>query len=233
MFQHLSLRRQRVLLAGLALILGLGLATIGLAQALLSNGDSLDPPLYFPGVAGSDASGAFGAGMMPDDNPSQMALSPEAPQLTFSYYFVTGTTMNPRDTTTMNKAYQGLGCASVHPENTALVAEVHLPQGSVIKYLRLYYYDTHNPGYMTAYLTRYEPSAPSFDLVAVSSPDTGTPGDGFVVSNEITHTVQNANYAYVLTARPNRDTTSLRVCGMRVAYYAPVVSFSFLPVVTR
>ncbi len=229
MFQPTYGSRSRIFIACAALLLGLGVAGAALGQAMRSNGDSTEPPVYQPGVFGATAeSGA----RMPDDNPPLAELAPDAPQQTFSYYFISGVTMQPRDSS-VSKTYEGLGCAYVTSASGALVSELHLPQGSVIKYLRLYFYDNHNPGYLTGYLTSYRPSTASTDLAAVSSPAAGTPGVGFIVSEMITHTVDNTLDAYALTARPSLATSNLRVCGLRVAYYAPPLHTTFLPVVER
>jgi hypothetical protein len=67
----------------------------------------------------------------------------------------------------------------------------------------------------------------------VSSPSTGTPGPGFVVSSRITETVDYENYPYLLIGRPTKGNFNLRVCGLRVAYYAPVIGYTFMPIIHK
>jgi len=106
-----------------------------------------------------------------------------------------------------------------------LNTELHIPDGSVIKYLRLYYNDTSATGNVAAYLTRYGAGTSTSDLVSVSS--SGSSGVGTVLSVEITHTVSNAAYAYTLIGWPGAATSQLQICGIRVAYYAPLPEVQF------
>jgi hypothetical protein len=222
----------------LALVLGLGMVGAAIAQAINANSDTQDPPIYAPGIAygviDEQSQGvASPQGLYPDDNASPpSALAPNAPTATFSYYFVSGAALVPRDSAT-SYVYDGQGCVHSGSGSIVLNTDMQLPVGSEIKYLRLYFYDTNNPGYVTGYISRYPPSLASVDLVAVSSPTTGQPGAGFVVSQRITQTVDYENFPYLVIGRPSVANANLRICGLRVAYYAPVPGFTFMPMLKR
>lgn len=111
--------------------------------------------------------------------------------------------------------------------------ELHIPDQSVIKYLRVYYKDSSSTADVRAYITRYDAGHATNDLVTVSSH--GSDGFGTALSAEITHTVDNFGYAYTLIGWPDEATTNAQICGIRVAYYAPGPSEFrlFLPLVRR
>jgi hypothetical protein len=238
MHAELKTRVLRPAAAMIALLLGLTLVGAVIAQAIQANSDSQELPVYAPGIAYGivdesgydlDASGT----LYPDDNPPETtALSPNAPNASFSYYFVSGATLVARSSSA-SYTYDSLGCVYVGTDGLVLNTDLQLPVGSEIKYLRLYYNDTNNPGYITGYISKYPPSDSVIDVVTVSSPSTGTPGAGFVVSSRITETVDYENYPYLLIGRPTKGNFNLRICGLRVAYYAPVIGYTFMPVINK
>jgi hypothetical protein len=60
-------------------------------------------------------------------------------------------------------------------------------------------------------------------------------GYGFVVSAEITETVNNTIYAYTLIGWPDDIVVDNQICGLRVAYYytPTVASGALLPFISR
>lgn len=170
----------------------------------------------------------------PDDNRSAPD-APSAPAQTFSYYQVSGPELQPRTTTNV-QVYGANGCVYMSTgTGTGLLTGtgMHIPDGSTIKYIRLYYNDTNASAGVDAFLTRYSPGAATSDLVSAGSTAAFSGGYGFVVSNEITEVVNNASYAYMLYGWPDTNASSLQVCGIRVAYYAPVTFNVALPVVHK
>jgi hypothetical protein len=101
----------------------------------------------------------------------------------------------------------------------------------VIKYLRVYYRDTNAANGVEGYITRYQPGVGTLDLVHTGSSDAFVGGYGFVVSQEITETVNNNIYVYTLIGWPDDVNVANQICGLRVAYYAPFTAAVFLPVV--
>lgn len=176
-----------------------------------------------PGVPDGGYTGVWeGLGLappMPDDNPPAGAKA-RAPNLTFSYYTVSGATLRGRSTSA-GYSYAGLGCTYTLDADRILNTELPIPDGATIKYLRVYYRDTNASAHVTGLITRYEPGQAFDDLVSVSSTAAFAGGYGFTVSAEINEVVNNATYAYTLLGVPSLSSNTVQICGLRVAYYAP------------
>ncbi len=166
----------------------------------------------------------------PDSNAGKRPTSAQAADATFSYYMVSGATMTPRNSTT-TISYDLKGCTRVTAGADYLTTELHIPEGSVIKYIRLIYIDNSATGNVTGALTRYNPGTETKDLAIIESSTVFAGGYGFVISDEMTETVNNGNYAYALLGLTTG--TNVQLCGIRVAYYAPPVWASFTPAIMR
>jgi hypothetical protein len=176
---------------------------------------------------------ATSVGLPPDENPP--VLAPNAPNLTFHYYQVVGTTLRGRNSTT-GYQYDGVGCSHVTSGSGTgriLNTELQLPDDAVIKYLRVYYRDTNASNGVEGYITRYQPGVGTADLIHAGSSDAFAGGYGFVVSAEITETVNNIVYAYTLIGWPDATNVANQICGLRVAYYPPPHFFAALPTIRR
>ena len=150
--------------------------------------------------------------------------------LSFSYYKVIGTTFQPRMSTS-TYSYTSNGCMYQNGgTDLRFQAPLVLPEGSEIKYVRIYFQDTVAQD-MTVWLTRYEPGQANLDLVSVHS--SGSGGYGTALSTLITQTVDMASYAYVLTWGTGTTTSGNQICGVRVAYYAPSIFGAFLPLIRK
>ncbi len=157
--------------------------------------------------------------------------APEEPDVTFSYYRLVGTAFNPRtSTTTFNYSFNGCVYETGGLDNR-FMAPLLVPDGSVLKYLRLYYDDTSAGSDLTAWLTRYQPGVTSQDLTSITS--AGSSGYGNTLSPEITHTVDLVNWAYTIIIAPNANASSNAFCGIRVAYYAPLLGAMALPAIMK
>ncbi len=168
----------------------------------------------------------------PDENPTMGVNNPGA---VFSYYQVAGATLRSRSSTT-GFAYDGVGCTHTTSNSTdgnILNTELIVPDNAVIKYLRVYYSDTNPSSGVEGFITKYQPGVSTIDLVHTGSTDPFQTGYGFTVSQEITETVNNTVYAYTLIGWPDVNNTANKICGLRVAYYAPFHGNLFMPVVNR
>ena len=242
---HKQLHRHWVLI--LAILLGLGLVggTLALAQyqsraltevsdekelaALEAEGVGMMPAAYISGVT---------EGLPPDENPVvEGAAAPAGVDATFKYYTVSGATLRGRSSTA-TFSYSGLGCVYSQDADSSdrlLNTELHIPDDATIKYLRLYYYDTNAAARPRAYLTYYVPGSTTLDLIAIDilAMDASVPGYGFVVSEEVTHTVNNISQAYTLMGWPSAAVNNIMICGLRVAYYDPVVYRVSMPIIRK
>ncbi len=224
------LMRSAMLLLSLLLVVMLLMAGGSLAQRLVASTEpDGDPEEYMPPSYDSGDPSFKSADIHPpDENTTSRA---NRPALTFSYYQVTGATLRGRNSTT-GYIYDGVGCSHVTAGSGSgliLNTELPLPDGSVIKYLRVYYRDTNAANGVEGYITRYQPGAATDDLVHTGSTDAFVGGYGFVVSQEITETVNNTLYAYTLIGWPDAIGVANQICGLRVAYYAPPTFPVFLP----
>jgi hypothetical protein len=177
---------------------------------------------------------AQAAGIAPPDENNPL-LAPNEPAQTFTYYQVTGATLRGRNSTT-GYMYDGVGCSHVTSgtgTGRILNTELILPDGAVIKYLRVYYRDTNAANGVEGYITRYQPGVGTADLVHVGSTNSFAGGYGFVVSQEITETVNNTTYGYTLIGWPDDANVNNQICGLRVAYYAPPIFAAFMPLSQR
>lgn len=204
-----------------ALVLAAGLlAGAGAPQESSSSGTQATTPLAR--VASPEATA-------PDENvrsePRILAAvaPPTAAVVTppglFSYLYVSGTALRPRQGATTQASATNTGCVYATAGSDLLMnTELHLPEGSTLKYLRLYYNDTDATFNSRGWITRYNGTTWE-DLVYVVS--TGSPGAGSVLSSELTHPVDNTAWGYTLIGGPNGLGSTAQVCGLRVAYYAP------------
>jgi hypothetical protein len=222
--------------AALGIGLLIGIVGAAAAQAGILQGDWRPSE---PGAAAEAHSGPAPAGRLdidpngpqPDENPPAGAR-PQAPNLSFSYLRGVGAAFKPR-TSASTYSYDITGC--IHGTgggDSYYVEELHLPQGATIKYLRGYAMDTTNSNAVLLYLTRYDPGLSTTDILSINSDVAFAGGYETFLSQEITETVDNLNYSYIALAYLSNDPATL-LCGIRVAYYAPVTFALFAPIVRR
>lgn len=218
-----------VFVAAIALIIG---ALVAPVAADNTPPVSKATPTPLPPSSSGDGTNTRSAARpaLPDNGPDARTTA-NAPTATFSYYRLVGTAFNPRTSTT-TFAYNFNGCVyETGGADNRFMAPLLIPEGSIIKFVRFYYDDTSAATDLTAYLTRYQPGVANEDLTSVDS--TGSAGYGSILSPEITHTVDLANWAYTIIIAPNGNASTNSFCGIRVAYYAPSIFGSFLPTVYR
>jgi hypothetical protein len=199
------------------------------AQGPTPTADESQPSTPVPLPPNADGQEARPANRQAADDASAPD-SPSNPALSFSYWKVIGTAFQPRESPN-TFAYSSDGC--IYQTGGAIMrfqAPLILPEQSEIKYVRIYYLDTAATD-MTVWLTRYEPGLANVDLVNVKS--TGSGGYGTFLSALITQTVDMATYAYVLTWGTSVNSSANQICGVRVAYYAPTVFGTFLPMIQK
>jgi len=98
-------------------------------------------------------------GLPPDDNPIvEGAANPEGTDATFKYFMVSGATLRGRNSSATYTYYSN-GCVystDTDSGDRLLNTEMHIPDNSTIKYLRLYYIDTPPHGFRHLLSTRSE-----------------------------------------------------------------------------
>lgn len=147
---------------------------------------------------------------------------PDAINQSFSYYTVSGATLRGRSSTT-DTNYVGLGCVYVASGTDRILnSDAPIPDGSLIKFLRIYYNDTNAANGVRGFITRYAPGTPqTTDLVSVESPVGFASGYGTALSSEINEVVDGTFHAYTVIGWPDAIGIANQICGLRVAYYGP------------
>ncbi len=140
---------------------------------------------------------------------------------TFSHLWLAGSTFHPVSTPG-SFAYSGAGC--IHPTAASGPLFHHkllLPEGSLVKYVRMYFYNTSTAGAPIAFFTTYNMNGGFTQVPSVSGSNTG--GYSFIVSDEMNYTVDYSAEPINIAVNLGSVTDgSVRFCGVRVAYYAPL-----------
>jgi hypothetical protein len=141
-----------------------------------------------------------------------------AQRATVSYYTVLGVQLQPRVSAT-TFAYDFNGCVHLTAgTDNRLMFPLLIPDGSEVKYLRIYYNDTNASTDLAAWLTRYDPGQDSTDLTSVIS--SGSAGFGTALSDELFE-VFDSSLNYSLVVGTNTTDSTVQICGVRITYNAP------------
>lgn len=164
---------------------------------------------------------------------SPSSVSSVSPDL--SYYFISGHTFSP-DAGSSPYFRQVTGCVNQMPLGFGFSASVNLPQASQVVSITLYTYDSAiTTTVSTAYFILNDGKGSGGYTVSASSlPNTsGYQHHDSTQNNPMTIDNQNYNYyvQWVKLANPY-DSPYLSLCGVRVAYHAPLGS-TFLPLITK
>jgi hypothetical protein len=142
--------------------------------------------------------------------------SPDA--VTFSYFHVLGASMRPRDTTA-TVTYDGLGCAHMTGGDGFATFPVTIPDGSLLRFVRLYFCDTDVAGDVAAYLYEFDPPGGAFTELLLL-PSGSSAGCSTVLSADLNYTVSNTRALALLVGSSDANE---QYCGLRVAYYLPYI----------
>ena len=155
---------------------------------------------------------------------SSVADAPEVPEgttgspVTFRYLRLAGSTFHPVSTSG-TYGYSGYGC--IHPTAPGTPIFHHkllLPEGSLVKYVRLYFRNTSAANAPLAFFTTYDTIGGYNEHVVVSGNNVG--GYGSALSAEMNYFVDH--YAEPINIAVNLGSVSdgsVQFCGVRVAYY--------------
>jgi hypothetical protein len=166
------------------------------------------------------------------DAPSVEELAPTTSPWPTHWYTVVGSAFTPSNST-IAYTYGSNGC--IKPSTAGQWrASVNLPDGSVIKYIYINYYngDAASTATSTAWLTRYIFTGVTSDLVNVTSHAGTTTGTGyyFDLSPELTSIVDNLSSGYMFVWS---GSTGQNLCSIKVGYYAPTFGAIALPFIQK
>jgi hypothetical protein len=192
------------------------------------NGQSVAPA---PRIVGFD----IPAPPQPYVSTAQSAASPVALSSTLSYYFISGNTFTPGGPVSYSR--QVTGCVNQMPQGVPFSAPVHLPQGSQVVSITLYTYDSViTTTTSTAYFILDDGKGNGGYTVSANSPPntSGYRQTDSAENNPVT--IDNQNYNYLVEWRKDLstpDSALLSLCGVRVAYYAPLSGALHLPIISK
>ncbi len=168
---------------------------------------------------------------MPND------LSPSAPAAlspALSYNFVGGNSFTASSGVAFVR--QATGCVNQMPLGSVFSAPVHLPQDSQVVTVTLFSYDSVMTQVTStaSFIVNDGKGFFGYTVSASSRPNIATYQQNDSVQNNPT-TIDNQNFAYSVQWAKNGglDSTFLSLCGVRIAYHAPLGVAALLPLVTR
>ncbi|MEZ5463218.1 hypothetical protein [Dokdonella sp.] len=177
------------------------------------------------------ASFALPAVAAPGDHPvdphsAQSAQADQPAGTLFGYLWIAGSTFHPLDNAT-TYSYPGNGCISkTGGTDNRFAHKVVLPEGTLVRYLRLYYFDD-STGTVTAYFTSYDGAGNFVEHASVGSSN-GAGGYGTSLSPLFSYEVDPFGAAINVVANlGDQNTSTLRFCGVRIAYDAPITDRIF------
>ena len=159
------------------------------------------------------------------DSPEANSVDQSAGSV-FEYLNIAGSSFHPHDNST-TYTYTGTGCiAKTGGSGNLFAHKAVLPQGAVVKFLRLYYYNTSSNNIL-AFFTTYDGAGNYNERTTVSSTTVPT-GFGTELSPEIDFTVNRYASAINIVANlGSQNDSSLQFCGVRIAYHAPITDRIF------
>lgn len=154
----------------------------------------------------------------------------------YEYLWIAGSAFHPLDNST-TFTYQNGGCISKTggpgTPSSLFTHKAILPDGAVVRYLRSYYFDD-SASQIIAFLTTYDGKGNFNQRTEVESTNTGAYGSS--LSPVVNYEVDQLNSALNVTVNMGtQNDSTLRFCGARIAYDAPITdvifadSFDFIP----
>jgi len=192
-------------------------------------------PVFDDSTPSSSASGAAPdavPSVIPETPPAALANGPDAPTAAWnrSLRYV-GSTFRPRDNDVNYNTGGSGGCVYVTSGNAATVwnVPITLPEGIQVQVLRMYTYDADTTHAMQGWFSKYDLYG---NLVQEWAVNSGGGGNGYSdVTISPAQTIDYDTYSYVINWRPVAASSNLRLCGFRLFYYQPVMTY--LPLIRR
>lgn len=160
--------------------------------------------------------------LTPEDDPDQPGQKIDPNAALPQYFRAAGSTFRPRNSSFAYASDSSGGClylTSGDPDKALFNISMPIPDGAIIKYFRVYYYDATLSADGLSWITRYDNEGKATDIWTLNT--SGEAGYGTAMSTVIDHAVDTASFSYVLNWRPRVIGESMRLCGMRVNYMVP------------
>jgi hypothetical protein len=161
---------------------------------------------------------------------AELEVNPAAPQAQH-FMRAAGSNFQPRDSTS-TFSYSGGGCTQRNSNvgDSWFTLDLQLPNGAVIDFMRVYYYDDSSTYDINSELWAFD-GAGGTTLIAEAD-STENPGFSASGSGFFTHTVDNLNESLVIVASIQGGVgADVQLCAVRVRYQYDAFSAAFLPAV--
>ena len=157
----------------------------------------------------------------PPDRPVAVDAADEGIEQSYDAYVrIAGSALKPRESN-VEWTGSGGGGAIYASSGSALAVfnvPVYLPQGATVRYFRMYYDDQHATANCSAWFTVYDLYGSVIEEWRVDSSSTGRT---YVTTSQLDHTIDYAQYSYVVNWRPYELGSDMQVCGFRIFYQSP------------
>ena len=134
---------------------------------------------------------------------------------------ISGSALKPRESYVEWSGVSGAGgCIYATSGNplAVLSTPVYLPEGSTIRYFRMYYNDQNVDTDASAWLTAYD----LYGMVDVEwGVSTSGTGKTYVTTEQLDHEIDYSLHSYMINWRPYELGSDMQVCGFRIYYAAP------------
>jgi hypothetical protein len=188
--------------------------TVGLLVVAIAVGSARETVAQSAIVTDGAIESTSGGFVFPDGSVMKSAPGEE-------FLRVAGSNFVPRDSTT-TYSYSGGGCTQRNSStgDSWFTYDVQIPDGAVIDFLRLYYFDSDTAFDVNSELWAFD-GAGGVSLIAEAD-STGSPGYSSAGSNFFSHVVDSLNQSLVVVVSiPTGAGSQLRNCGVRLRYQAP------------
>ena len=157
---------------------------------------------------------------------TRVPAQPDETAGSFSYLSIAGATFHPLDSST-TYSYPGSGCISkTAGADPRFTHRVVLPDGVVVRYLRLYYYDDATST-VTAFFTTYDAAGNYVEHTNVDSTNAAG-GYSTELSPLFSYEVDRpASAINVVANLGSENSSTLQFCGVRIAYEPPIIDLIF------
>lgn len=180
-------------------------ATLCAGQAVAQSTEGVpDPPMA-------------SSGSLPDfnDRSGPDAFAPAA-GTSFGYLRIAGSSFVPRSASAPIE-YSSAGCVRATAAGTVIAADVQLPAGADVRYVRTYYYNMGVSGNISTFFTEFDGAGLLTQYTTF--PTTGSTGYSSDLSPPLAVTVNPLDRSYVMAINIGTASTNLRFCGVRIQYF--------------
>lgn len=134
----------------------------------------------------------------------------------FGYLRIAGSSFVPRAASAPLE-YSSAGCVRALSAGTIIAADVQLPAGADVRFVRTYYYNAGVAGNISTFFTEFDGAGALTQHTTFST--TSAAGFASELSPAIAVTVTPMDRSYVMAVNIGAASPDLRFCGVRIQYF--------------